>query len=104
MELELLILTALEAREMYGREIQRGVELLSGKKRVLSPGALYTTMHRLEKKGVVDGRWGDDSEAREGARRRYYRITAAGARVIADARKTLMTSTQLLKPLLGDLG
>jgi DNA-binding PadR family transcriptional regulator len=102
MDVELLILAALEAREMYGREIQRAVELLSDNKRKLSAGALYTTIHRLEKKGVIDGRWGDDSETRQGARRRYYRITGAGARVIGDARRALTSSTKRLRPLMGD--
>ena len=101
MDLELLILAALEGNEMYGREIQHAIELLTDHKRKLSPGGLYTTMHRLERKGVIEGRWGDESELRDGARRRYYRITGAGAQVLADARRVLNESRARVKPLLG---
>jgi PadR family transcriptional regulator PadR len=99
---ELLVLAALEAREMYGREIQQAVALITKSKRKFSAGALYTTLHRLEKKGVISGRWGDDSETRDGARRRYYRITGAGARELAEARQALTMSQKRLKPLLGN--
>lgn len=99
---ELLILTALEASEMYGREIQQAAELLTAGKRRFAVGTLYTTLHRLEKKGVIKGAWGDDSESREGARRRYYKITGAGVRQLNETRSALLASKKRLKPLLGE--
>src|SRR4051794_21068408 len=89
MDSELLILLAIECGEKYGRQIQESVASLTEGKRRISAGALYTTLHRMEKKGLVDGRWGDDSEAREGARRRYYAITGLGLRTIAEARQAI---------------
>ncbi|SRR6266567_5459590 len=86
---ELLILAAVEAHELYGREITIAVaERTDGKRRIGLAG-LYTTLHRMEEKGLIGSRWGDDDEAREGARRRYYRITGVGQRALRDVRQAL---------------
>jgi DNA-binding PadR family transcriptional regulator len=52
-------------------------------------GGLYTTLNRMEEKRLVVGRWGEESEAREGARRRYYSLTADGARVLSEAQSLM---------------
>ena len=44
--------------------------------------ALYTSLKRLERDGCVQSYWGDASQ---GARRKYYRITPAGAALLHDA-------------------
>ncbi len=42
-----------------------------------SPGALYLTLHRLERQGVIEGRWGETTPNRGGARVRWYRLRIA---------------------------
>jgi PadR family transcriptional regulator, regulatory protein PadR len=86
---ELFVLAALEARELYGREILDEVAKLTSGKRRMALAGLYTTLHRMETKGLIRGSWGDDDETREGARRRYYKISGAGAKVLRDVRRAI---------------
>lgn len=74
------ILTALGAGESYGFQINQTIERARESKLWIS--TLYTTLARLERDGLVESRWGDETPAelveRHGARRRYYRLTPAG--------------------------
>jgi PadR family transcriptional regulator, regulatory protein PadR len=90
---ETLILTALETRELYGRSIIETVKEMTGHE--LSLGGLYTTLHRMEKKGLVTGRWGDSTEVREGARRRYYKITGVGQQMLVETRQMFVRAFNL---------
>ena len=47
-------------------------------------------LSRMEKKGYVDSRWGDDTEERSGARKRYYRLTGLGERVLNIQQESLL--------------
>ena len=40
--------------------------------------SLYPGLNRLEKKGLISWRWGNEEEVSGGARRKYYKITALG--------------------------
>lgn len=81
---QLWILAALLASgEQYGLELVETVSELSNSQKKISLGGVYTTLHRLEAKGWVEGRWGEASEDRQGARRRYYRITGLGERALS---------------------
>ena len=87
---ELLILAALAgSSELYGTEVVQRVRELTDGKANLSLGGLYTTLHRMQRKGIISGRWGETTTDREGARRRYYRITGLGERVLAGDREIL---------------
>lgn len=60
--------------EMHGLQIGEAIEQDFGKKP--GWGILYPGLRRLERQGFVSARWGDErSEARGGARRRYYQRT-----------------------------
>jgi DNA-binding PadR family transcriptional regulator len=52
---------------------------------------VYTTLRRLEARGLVAGQWEDAevAEAERRPRRRYYTLTAAGAEQLAVARDRL---------------
>jgi PadR family transcriptional regulator PadR len=77
--LELMFVTVLSTRELYGLEIIKAIEEVTAGKRRIGFGSLYPTLHQLEKRGLVKSRWGEDTpKERGGARRKYYRITAAG--------------------------
>lgn len=74
--------------EAYGLAIREELEAVAG--RVPSSGALYTTLDRLEGKGLLESRAGDSSSERGGRPRRYLRVTTAGRELLAGSRSTLM--------------
>ena len=89
---ELIILTALAgsgSHDLYGLEVRERVRELTEGKVELSLGGLYTTLHRMERKKMISGRWGETAPDRAGARRRYYRVTGLGERVVSEHRKIL---------------
>ena len=51
----------------------------------ISPGTLYPTLHRMEQEGLLTSR----EETVDGRRRRRYKATAEGRRVLADTRRAL---------------
>jgi len=75
---ELLVLMAVAAQgeNAYGLVIRRAVS--AGRGFDVSSGAVYTTLERLERRGLLVSRRGDPSEVRGGQPRRYYRLTRAG--------------------------
>jgi PadR family transcriptional regulator, regulatory protein PadR len=77
---ELLILSLLEARPRHGYEISKLIEQRSGGAVRFHAASLYPLLYRLEKRGWMQGRWVEKSGQR---RRRYYRITRQGRRVLA---------------------
>ena len=60
------------------------VRELSGGVLEWNEGMLYPVLHRLEKRGLVEARWGKSDEGR---RRKYYRATEAGRRAAVDLRE-----------------
>ena len=67
--------------EAYGAAIGR--ELLKKAGRDASPGAIFTTLERLEARGLVRSRYGEPTPERGGRRKRYYRLRSAGQRALA---------------------
>src|SRR4030095_8312392 len=67
--------------EAYGVTIRR--EIAACTERDPAPGALYTTLDRLEDKGLVTSRYGDPTPERGGRAQRYFTLTAPGVRRLA---------------------
>ena len=88
-ELEQLILFALVrlGRDAYGVTIRREIEQRA--ERTVSPGALYTALDRLEKRGLVSSRLGDPTPERGGKRKRLYTLKPAGERALARVYESL---------------
>lgn len=80
---ELLILALLEHRERHGYEIGRLIETRSGGAITFRLGSLYPTLYRLERRGLIEGRWVERAGQR---RRRYYRLTPHGGEVLVEQR------------------
>jgi PadR family transcriptional regulator, regulatory protein PadR len=80
---ELLILSLVEARQRHGYEIGKLIESRSDGALRFSAAALYPLLYRLEKRGWLEGRWIEQAGQR---RRRYYRLTAAGRKMLAEQR------------------
>lgn len=67
--------------DAYGVTVRQEIEARTG--REISPGALYTALSRLEKRGLVSSRLGDPTPERGGKRKRLYSIQPAGERALA---------------------
>lgn len=80
---ELLILSLLEARPRHGYEVSKLIDSRSGGRLRFHIASLYPLLYRLEERGWLQGRWVEKAGER---RRRYYRLTAAGRKVLAAQR------------------
>ena len=80
---ELLILSLVEARPRHGYDISKLIEQRSRGTLRFHAASLYPLLYRLEKRGWVQGRWVEKSGQR---RRRYYRLTPQGRKVLASQR------------------
>jgi len=85
---EVLILALLEDRQRHGYEIGRLIGERSDAAISFHVASLYPTLYRLEDKGLIDGRWVEKAGQR---RRRYYRLTPAGRKMLASQRTTWQT-------------
>jgi DNA-binding PadR family transcriptional regulator len=83
---ELTLLAACALRDdAYGVTVQQCLERVTG--RVVTMGAVYASLDRLERKGLLRSAFGEVTPARGGKRKRLFTITPAGARVLRDARR-----------------
>jgi transcriptional regulator len=76
---EMLVLALLEDRQRHGYEIAKLIEARSGGAIVFQAASLYPILYRLERRGVLEGRWVEKAGER---RRRFYRLTPAGREVL----------------------
>lgn len=88
----LLILTSLAAGPKHGYALSKDIEAFAGT--VLSPGALYGAITRLEERGLIEPLGEDD-------RRRPYRITAAGSAALGEAIRDMDRVTTVASSRLG---
>ena len=79
-ELELLVLLALTRLEEggYGVSIRDEIKKRTG--RSVSPGAIYPTLDRLERKGLVESRMGEPEPVPGGRAKRHFTVRPAGVR------------------------
>ena len=82
---ELLILSLIESRPRHGYEICKLIEARSRGVLSFNVASLYPLLYRLEKRGWIQGRWAEKAGER---RRRYYRLTPAGKKVLSAQRST----------------
>jgi PadR family transcriptional regulator PadR len=79
-----LVLAILSETESYGYAIIKRVGELSRGELQWTDGMLYPLLHRLERRGYVKAVWG---RSESGRRRKYYRLTGAGAHQLASQRR-----------------
>lgn len=80
---ELLILSLVETRPRHGYEISKLIEARSDGVLRFNVASLYPLLYRLEKRGWIQGRWVEKAGQR---RRRYYKLTREGRKVLAAQR------------------
>ena len=73
--------------DAYGAAIRR--ELLERAGRDVSPGAIFTTLERLEARGLVTSSYGEPTQERGGRRKRFYRLRPDGRRALAASLDTI---------------
>jgi PadR family transcriptional regulator len=86
-EQQLLLVILRLGGDAFGPDIARELESRAGRR--VSRGALYTTLDRLEDKGLVRWKTVPGTEARDGLPRRLYSATAAGVAAVKAAREVV---------------
>jgi PadR family transcriptional regulator PadR len=80
----LVMLTVLRlGDDAYSMAVREDLQARAG--RNASPGAVFTTLERLETRGLVASRYGEPTPERGGRRKRFYRLRAEGRRALAHA-------------------
>jgi len=95
---ELLILSLLEARPRHGYELSKLIHMRSGGQLTFHIDSLYPLLYRLEERGWITGAWVEKAGER---RRRFYRVTADGRRVLALQRKTWNAFVEAVRRVTG---
>ncbi len=83
--LDLVILKALSWGPLHGVGVVRWVEDVTHQQLQVEEGALYPALHRLERKGWLEAEWGFTDRGRKA---KYYQLTTAGRRRLADELRT----------------
>ena len=97
---ELLILALIEDRARHGYEISKLIAERSKGALQFHVASLYPLLYRLEDRGWIEGRWVEKAGQR---RRRCYRITPAGRKVLARQRSVWQEFVRALERVAGIL-
>ncbi len=85
---QLALLAVMRLRtDAYGARIQEELDVIAGRESSIS--AIYITLTRLEKKGMVRSWMGEPTEERGGKARRYFAVEPAGVVALNEARERL---------------
>ena len=95
---ELLALAQLEGGPRHGYEIAQRIAARSEGAVSFQPASLYPVLYRLERAGFVEVRW--ETQPR-GVPRKYYRLTEAGRRELAELTREWTTFAEAMNRLLG---
>ena len=95
---ELLILSLVEDQPRHGYDIGQLIEQRSDGALKFSVGSLYPLLYRLEKRGWIQGRWVEKPSQR---RRRYYRITAEGKKVLKAQKNSWLEFVEAINSIAG---
>ena len=106
-ELEHIILLTLVrlGDNAYGMSVRATIHELIG--RDISIGAIYTTLERLQDKGYVKSSKGEATAKRGGRAKKYFKVTAKGAKALREVRSNLellWQGVQIFEPLVTEFG
>ena len=99
--LDVLVLKSLSWGAMHGYAVSRWIREVTDEALTIEEGALYPTLHRLERRGLLEAEWGLTDNSRQA---KFYRLTPAGRRELhaetitwgrfAEAVGLVLTATQ----------
>jgi transcriptional regulator len=93
-----MVLAAIEERSRHGYEIAKLIDDRSGGVLRFHVASLYPMLYRMERRGWIDGKWIERAGQR---RRRYYRLTSAGRKILAEQRSTWRELLNALRHVAG---
>jgi PadR family transcriptional regulator PadR len=95
---QLVLLAVLQQDEAYGASIAKAINERTG--RDASAGAVYTTLDRLERRGMVTSTWGDATPERGGKRKRQFTLRPAGRDALARSMRAMRQMSRGVTPKL----
>lgn len=96
--LDLLVLKTLASRRtMHGYGITLHIQQISNEMLRIEEGSLYPALHRMTQAGWLKAEWGASENNR---RARFYSITAAGRRQLAEEERSWETLTVAVERVL----
>ena len=99
---QLVLLAVMQVGDgAYGVPVRREIERRTG--RDVSRGAAYTTLDRLEGKGLLSSWLGEPTPERSGKAKRFYRVERAGIKALRESRTALRSMSTGLETVLGEL-
>jgi transcriptional regulator len=99
--LALLVLKTLQQGPMHGWGITLHVQQISNEVLRVEEGSLYPALHRMEQEGWISAEWGVSENNR---RARYYRLTSAGRKQLAEEEKSWRKLTDAVASVLNFAG
>ena len=97
--LDLLILRTLVLQPMHGVGIADRIEQVTKGVFVVGPGSLFPALHRLAQRGWIEGNWG---ELESGRRAKFYTLTSAGRRQLAEEKRNWRRLTTAVTQVLAE--
>src|SRR5215831_1834102 len=96
---EMLILSLVDGRARHGYEISKLIQTRSQGALRFQAASLYPLLYRLEERGWIRGAWVEKPGQR---RRRFYKVTPKGRRVLAQQRQTWAAFVDAVQRVTGD--
>ena len=93
---EPMILALLEQGESYGYAIIQEIKTRSRGRLEWTDGMLYPVLHRMEREGWIESRWG---EAENGRKRKYYLLKKAGKKALKEQLEQWITVSGVFEQL-----
>jgi len=100
-ELQVMLTVIRLGKEAYGVPISREIEERTG--RDVAFATVYSTLERLQKKGLVCSDLGDPTPERGGRAKRYFQVTKAGLQAVRETKRNLIRLWQGLRELQGGM-
>ena len=91
-----MILSILSRGETYGYAIIREIREVSDTQIEWTDGMLYPVLHRMEREGWIQSRWG---EAETGRKRKYYSLRKDGQKALKEQHEQWVTVSKVLQQL-----
>lgn len=91
--IDLLLLSLIEQRDLYGYEMTKVLKRLSDDTYEMSEGTLYAALKRMERKQFIESYW----QETENGRRKYYRMTKQGRKELVIKKSNWQWMNDLVK-------